>query len=848
MSKRIVAATAAFAIPLALGLSLAPTVATPALAASNPALFSFTAGFGDLPFLESRVTVSGTADPASGDVQITRDDGYEGCSADVDPESGAFSCDVYLYQSTPSLNISAQHQNTEEAPATLGSANVSVLLPPWVNGVSGERWAAALYTDAPYAHITGGGIPSTAGSTTTEGSTRTDGSTTTVRAVVPTDDGDVSCTVVTDAEGLFDCELPSALLAGDYALAVTQEPSWAEGTISLQTEGGVALTVYGPEFVLDGENAYTLDQGDSLDLTGGINFEGSDINSSTVITATMSIAGTNVTPFECGPLSETYGWECSLATAPTRAGTYTVELAATNDGEMVRLAANSDGGLIARDRSTSVTVIGAPTATPAAPAPTPSSPTPTPTPEAPLEMTVVVDGFDGSPSPGDPFLISSANLPPKTTIDAEIRSTPISLGSTVVGADGTFSLTTAVPLEIEPGAHTIVVTATAPGREPVISRTPVTVAAAPELAETFATDATSSAPVDEGAISAASARNEPGAVNGMSESIRPFWETLASPVAIGSAILAGSVFLVFAAFPAELLKVALADRYQLMQRRGRVSLPRWLAQATAWFSTRPVVGGVTLLATASLIIGFADPAFGFDLASLRLLIAFFITGLVLSYGVHLITSMILNRRWSLPASISFRPHTLIITVIGVVLSRLLDFSPGFLFGLMLGLSFPVGTAAALRARARVLRTGIILGIALIAWVAYSFVNAGLTNAEPSFATALLRDSLAALSTAGLVGMLIAMLPFLLMDGHELWSHSKRVWAGSYAAVIVVFFLVVAPKPESWGDLGPKYGSWMLVLGCFTAVSLTAYFWSRWDTRRRELRGRALEDDHELQNQ
>lgn len=136
---------------------------------------------------------------------------------------------------------------------------------------------------------------------------------------------------------------------------------------------------------------------------------------------------------------------------------------------------------------------------------------------------------------------------------------------------------------------------------------------------------------------------------------------------------------------------------------------------------------------------------------------------------------------------------------------------------------------------------------MIAWVAYSFVRAGLTSVEPSFATALLRDSLAALSTAGLTGMLIAMLPFLLLDGHDLWNHSKRVWAGIYAAVVMVFFLVVAPKPASWGDLGAKYGSWMLVLGCFTAVSLTAYFWLRWDTRRREQRELALEDDHKLLN-
>jgi hypothetical protein len=826
MSRRIVAATPAFAIMLSLAITLAPTVATPALAASDPELFSFTAGFGDLIFLVPTLTVSGTADPASGTLEIVRSDSSEGCSANVDPVSGAFSCVVSVNQSTPSLNISARHQNAEEAPMTLGTVNVSVLLPPEIDGLDGESPPASISSYAPSVFIKGWGVP------------LTEGSTTTVRAVVTTDDGEVSCTATTDdEEGSFGCELPSALLAGSYDLTITQKPSWAAGTRSLPALGGITLIVYGPELVIDGESAHTLEQGDSLALAGVLDTGGMDVDSSTVITATMSVDGTNVTPFECGPLFETNRWECSLATAPTRAGNYTVELAAT-----------SDSALIARDRSIMVTVIGAPTSTTAAPASSPGSPPPTPTPEEPLEVTVVLGGFDGSLSPGDPFSISSANLPPDTAIDAEIQSTPITLGSTVVGADGTFSLATTVPLEIEPGAHTIVVTVTAPGRESVISRTPVTISAAPELAAEFATDATSSAPLDERPVSAASARNQPGAANGISESIRPFWETLTSPVAIGSAILAGLVFLVFAAFPAEVLTAAIKDRYRFMQSRRVASPPRWLAQATAWFSTRPVVGGVTLLATASVITGFADPAFGFDLASLRLIIACFVAGLAVSYGAHVITNRIMNRRWSLPTSISLRPYTLIITVIGVVLSRVLDFSPGFLFGLMLGLSFPAGTTAALRSHARVLRTGIILGIAVIAWVAYSFVGASLTSAEPSFATALLRDSLAALSTAGLTGMLIAMLPFLFMDGHDLWSHSKRVWAGIYAAVVVVFFLVVAPKPESWGELGAKYGSWMLVLGCFTAVSLTAYFWLRWDTRRQEQRQPALADNRELQNQ
>jgi len=775
------------------------------LAASNPALFSFAAGLDGSTVRTERLTVSGIADPASGTLLIR---GNGECAAPVNEATGAFSCELEFFNSSPELDISAYYVNDGEEFELLGTATVSVLLPPAVFDLESDGESSVLYAAAPNVTIHGRGAPSSGGNATT------------VRAVIATDEGNVTCITATDNEGTFSCAVATQVFAGEYDLSVTQKPYWSGAVRSLATGGGLVLSVGGLRFVVGGDGGpsdYTLAQGDSLTLNGIL--DGADVSPTMVVTGTMSIGGSNRTQFVCDPIFEYNQWECTLPTAPTRGGTYTVELALRFDGQ-----------LIARDRSQRVVVTGA-VVTPAAPTPeTTAAPTPapvvseTPAPEEPLDWKVALGGTSGSLYPGDAFSISSSNLPPGTVVAAEIHSTPISLGSTIVGADGTFTLDTTIPLEIEPGDHTIVVTVTAPGRTPSVSSTPVVVEAQPVAAVDGATDA------DPAAVPASDVRtrrNVPGAANGVSDSIRPFWETLASPVAIGSAVLAGLVFLVLVAFPAEILTAAVKDRYKFMQRRRGIRAPRRFT----WFSNHPVVSGVLLLAVATLISGFADPSFGVDIASLRLLIACFIAALVVSYGAYLLTSWIMNRRFALPTTISLRPYTLIITVIGVILSRVLDFSPGFLFGLMLGLSFPPATSAALRSRARVVRTVMILGVAVISWFAYSFVSAGLASVEPTFGTALLQDTLAALSTEGLTGMLIAMLPFLFLDGHDLWMHSKRVWASIYAVVVVVFFLVVAPKPESWGDLGEKYGPWALVLGVFTVVSLAAYFWLRWDTKR-----------------
>eukprot|EP01031_Cornospumella_fuschlensis_P000444 gene444-559_t len=146
----------------------------------------------------------------------------------------------------------------------------------------------------------------------------------------------------------------------------------------------------------------------------------------------------------------------------------------------------------------------------------------------------------------------------------------MALGSTRVGADGTFSLSTRIPLQIEPGEHTIVVTVSSPGRDPSTSRTPVTIEAVAALVDIASTtdSATGATPAEERWFFGTSLRNEPGAPNSVSESIRPIWETLSSPVAIGSAVVAGLVFLVFAAFPAEVVAAAIKERYRFSQRRG----------------------------------------------------------------------------------------------------------------------------------------------------------------------------------------------------------------------------------------------------------------------------------------
>ena len=476
----------------------------------------------------------------------------------------------------------------------------------------------------------------------------------------------------------------------------------------------------------------------------------------------------------------------------------------------------------------------APVAEPAAPqstAPPAARPVPRPAPftpvavtRAPLTWTLTVGGVTGPLRPGQTVTLGSSGLPAGSAVAVELHSTPVSLGSTTVAPDGSFTLSALIPLTVEAGDHHFVVTVTAPGEQPAVAETAVTidpveaVAAtddqAPDDADATAAAATNGRP----AGSPSADRDEPGAPNSLSTSLAPAWDVLSSPVAIGTSVIAGLAFLVLVAFPSELLGAVIQRRYASLHRVGRVLPPA----VGSWFARHPVVSGVGAIALATLITGFSDPGFGADVASVRLLLACFIAAIVVSYGTYVLLGWFLNRRWSLPTSLNLRPFTLVITIVGVVLSRVLDFSPGFLFGMMLSLTFPAAATVAVRSHARLLRTCLIVGIAIASWFAYSAVIAVTGGVATDFGSALLQDTLAALSTEGLTGMLIGMLPFLYLDGRDIWRHSKRSWAVVYGMVVVVFFLVVAPKPTNWADLGEKYGPWAIVLGGYAVVALAAY--------------------------
>jgi hypothetical protein len=303
----------------------------------------------------------------------------------------------------------------------------------------------------------------------------------------------------------------------------------------------------------------------------------------------------------------------------------------------------------------------------------------------------------------------------------------------------------------------------------------------------------------------------------------------------------GALFLLLVAIPAEMLNSALernAHRWRWMYAwalplaaRLRASVGRM----PPWASSAPVV-----IVLTSIAFGFADPDFGFDLTSLRLVASLALGLLLVVHLPNRITAALLGRRWHVSSAIISQPGAIVIAVCGVLASRLLDFSPGLLIGLVLGLELASNARREDHKRAVATRMVVMLVVSVLAWVGYSWLTDAVSPAEQSVLSLFLSETLIAAVHEGLTGLLVALLPLVFLDGKVLFDSDKRLWAALAVPTAVAFALLVLPTSEVLDDSAPLL-LWVTVFVGFCLVVAAVWFTFRL-LERRESRGEGDAED------
>ncbi|MCU1414280.1 MAG: hypothetical protein JWN80_1620 [Microbacteriaceae bacterium] len=219
-------------------------------------------------------------------------------------------------------------------------------------------------------------------------------------------------------------------------------------------------------------------------------------------------------------------------------------------------------------------------------------------------------------------------------------------------------------------------------------------------------------------------------------------------------------------------------------------------------------GGV---AAASIISAFVDPRFGFDAASARTFASILVSFVVdVCIGWFVLLFVVRKTHPASTARFEFKPLTLLIVVVAVLFSRLTDFQPGIVFGLVAGIAFGGLLATAEKARVALIGLGWSFGIGVIAWVGYS-----LTSVHAVF----LHETLSGIAIAGSSSLPIALLPVRGLTGGVVWRWKRWVWALAYGVGLFAFMVMLMPMPFSWQSVPINLVVWIVLYLAYAVVAI-----------------------------
>ena len=243
-----------------------------------------------------------------------------------------------------------------------------------------------------------------------------------------------------------------------------------------------------------------------------------------------------------------------------------------------------------------------------------------------------------------------------------------------------------------------------------------------------------------------------------------------------------------------------------------------------WSTPLGMLGFVLL---SAVLYAFLDPTFGFSLVSIAtfagLAIGLFVV--LAAYGIPL---LVLARRQRIPLSVRALPATLLIAVVCVIISRLTDFQPGYLYGLIIGFLFARGVDERVEGRAEAAAAASSLVIAFVAWIVLALLRGGGGGGE--LGTVLIETAAVTTVVAGLENAVFAMLPLRFLPGAAVFAWDRRVWAVLMGLGVLGFAHVLLNPAAGAGYMADttrtSFFTLVVLLVAFALASVLFWAWFR----------------------
>ena len=267
-------------------------------------------------------------------------------------------------------------------------------------------------------------------------------------------------------------------------------------------------------------------------------------------------------------------------------------------------------------------------------------------------------------------------------------------------------------------------------------------------------------------------------------------QAFSSPARIAASVGISIAALLLITFPANLFNKTFEENYDVIAAWWEPRLRRFRRKPTATDADGGEAEAVdeaaaarreqwifgTVVVAGAVLGGLLNPKFGANSASADSFIATLLTvltGTVLAAAV----ATIYRRRkgYAVTRHLQALPAGLAIAALCVVLSRVSDFQPGYLYGVVCGVAFAGALAKNENGHLVALGHLATIGLAVVAWFLWVPVNHAAAHHPGVFPLVILDDLLASLFVGGLVGSVINLIPVRFMPGHALASWHRGAW-------------------------------------------------------------------------
>ena len=206
---------------------------------------------------------------------------------------------------------------------------------------------------------------------------------------------------------------------------------------------------------------------------------------------------------------------------------------------------------------------------------------------------------------------------------------------------------------------------------------------------------------------------------------------------------------------------------------------------------RRFVGPAVILVLTGLIYGFLSPDFGFNTKSVVLFVSMLIGVGAITYVYKGGQALFTTRRLRTRAGVKLYGVALVIAAGCVLLSRLVDFQPGFLYGSVAAYTLLAPAALDRRQSGQTVffPAVALLALSVIAWLLVIPLRE-VTQGSDAWWVALPEGAAAAVFVAGLEGLFFNMIPLSFMDGAKIAQWNRLLWFLMFGVAGFLFWHVL----------------------------------------------------------